>query len=86
MLVERRASIHASSLHLIAIQIVNQRGGLLAVLAEKGERIAFQENRATAGADLKFVMRAFADPGKENFPHAAAEQLAHRRERGHPSH
>ena len=28
--------------------------------------------------ELEFVVRAFADAGQENFPDAAAEQLAHR--------
>ena len=36
--------------------------------------------------DLEFVVRAFADAGQENLPHAAAEQLAHRSGCGRPSH
>src|SRR5207253_7909879 len=61
----------------ITAQVVNQRGGFLAVLAEKGKRIAFQENRAASSADLKFVMRIFTDTGNEQFPDAAADQLTH---------
>src|SRR2546423_732559 len=59
-------------------QVVDQGGGLLAVLAKKGKRIAFQENGATSGTDFKFIVRVFADTGNEQFPNAAADQLAHR--------
>src|SRR6476620_3310402 len=78
-----RHIFRASRLHpggvgpAITGQVVDQRGGLLAVLAKKSKRIAFQENRATSGADLKFVVRVFADTGNEQFPNAAADQLAH---------
>ena len=46
---------------------------------------AFNNNRAVRRADLKFVVRTFADAGKEQFPDAAAEQLGASGEPGHPS-
>src|SRR5205807_10479311 len=61
----------------IAAQVVDQRGGFLAMLAKKGKRVAFQENRGTSGAELKFVMHVFRDTGNEQFPNAAADQFAH---------
>src|SRR4029079_5330601 len=61
----------------ITAQVIDHRGGLFAVLAKKGKRVAFQENRTTSGADLKFVVRVFTDTGNEQFPNAAADQLAH---------
>src|SRR6476469_7049447 len=74
----RAARLHPGGVGpAITAQVVDQRGGLLAVLAKKGKRIAFQENRATSGADLKFVVRVFTDTGNEQFPNAAADQLAH---------
>src|SRR5207248_1026018 len=61
----------------ITVQVVDERGGFLAVLAEKGKGIAFQENRATSGANFKFIVRIFTDTGNEQFPNAAADKLAH---------
>src|SRR4029077_17540159 len=51
----------------ITAQVVDQRGGLLAMLAKKGKRIAFQKNRATSGADLKFVVGVFPGAGMKQF-------------------
>ena len=62
----------------VAFQIENERGRRRAVLAEKGERIALQNDRPVRLPDLEFVVRALADAGQENLPHPAAEQLPHR--------
>src|SRR5207248_7543964 len=74
----RAARLHPGGVGpAITAQVVDEGGGLLAMLAKKGKRITFQENRATSGADLKFVVRVFTDTGNEQFPNAAADQLAH---------
>jgi hypothetical protein len=47
------------------------------VLAVESERIALEEDVAVLSLDLELVVRTLFDPGNENFPDAAAEELSH---------
>src|ERR1043165_4739872 len=62
----------------ITLEIVHHGRGRFAVLIEKREWIALEQYRARLGADFKFVVRALLDPGQKEFPHTAADELAHR--------
>ena len=54
-------------------------GGGRPKFARKGKRICLQRARPAVGADdFELVTATRADIGKEDFPHAAAQQLAHR--------
>ena len=54
-------------------------------LKEKSKRIGVQLDVAVRIADFKFVMRAFADAGNENFPDAGRAEQPHRDESGRPN-
>ena len=56
----RRDSIHSCVAPFVALEIVNERRGDVAVLIEERERIALEQKRAGLGANLEFVVRAFA--------------------------
>jgi hypothetical protein len=49
----------------VAVEVVNHRRSLDAVLTEEAKRIALQEQRAGRRPDLELVMDSFADPGEE---------------------
>src|ERR1051325_1243835 len=63
---------------LIFVQIANERRGRFAVLIEKREWIALEQNGAGLSPDLELVMRASFESRQKRFPHAAAEKFAHR--------
>ena len=58
-------------------EVVDDRGGLLSVLAIESERVALQADLPVVSLDLKFVVAAFFDSGDKNFPDTAAKQFAH---------
>ena len=51
-------------------QVVNERGGLRAMLTEKPKRVALQEQRTGVCFDLVLVMGDIGHGGDENFPHS----------------
>jgi hypothetical protein len=59
-------------------RVPDDRGLLGRHLEEKPERIGVQLDFAVRVADLKFVMRADADAGQENFPDARRAEQPHR--------
>src|ERR1700678_491574 len=62
---------------VIAIEIEDHGGGLAAMLAVEGVRVALDEQPAVGGLDLEFVVGALGYVGEEDFPDAGAEELAH---------
>src|SRR6476469_4014860 len=63
---------------LVALEVVNHRGGFFPPLAEKSERVGLQQKCALLRPNLEFVMGALLHAGQKQFPNAAPEQAPHR--------
>ena len=75
--VAMRARLHPFAVAKFVARPAYHRGGRGRQLHQRGEGIRFEQQVAVAGANLEFVLGAFAHLGNEDFPHPGAAERAH---------